>query len=326
MIIPALVVFVGLILLAWSADRFVYGAAATARNLGVSPLVIGLTIVGFGTSVPELLVSSLAAWQGNPGLAIGNAVGSNIANIGLVLGLAAAVSPLIMASRILKREFPLMVLTILLALALVLDGHISRVDGVVLSGALLLLLGWVTYSGMSQRHRRRDGDELAREYEVELREVPPLRISLLWLVLGLVLLLVSARLLVWGAIEIAQLFGISDVVIGLTVVAIGTSLPEVATSIASSLKDEDDIALGNIVGSNMFNMLGVIGVAGLITPVAVAPELVVRDFPVMLSLVLAMLVLGYRRRGPLRYNRFAGLCLLAGYTGYLGYLATRLPL
>lgn len=311
----------GLLLLAWSADRFVFGAAATARNLGVSPLVIGLTVVGFGTSAPELLVSAVAAWQDRPGLALGNAVGSNIANIGLVLGCAALVAPLTIRSSILHREYPVMVLTLLAAYAVLWDGELARYEGAGLLGGLAALIAWTAWTGLRGRADHQPADPLELEYR---RELPPavstLR-ALTWLLAGLILLLLSSRLLVWAAVELARHFGVSEVVIGLTVVAIGTSLPEVATSVAGSLKGEHDIAVGNVVGSNMFNVLGVIGVAGVLAPVGVDPALLIRDFPLMLGLTGMLLVMAWRPRGTARIQRWQGALLLAVYLAYLAYLA-----
>lgn len=316
----------GFVLLAWSADRFVFGAATLARNLGVSPLIVGMVIVGFGTSAPELLVSAVAAWQGNPQLAIGNAVGSNIANVGLVLGITALFSPLTVRSQILKREFPVMFATMVLALVLMLDGELGRLDGIVLIAALVLLIVWTVRIGINQRagHRAAALDPLSREYEKELKERVAAPVAAGWLVVGLAILLASSKLLVWGATGIAQHFGISDLVIGLSIVAVGTSLPEVATTIASVLKGEDDIAIGNILGSNMFNMLGVIGIAGLLHPAAFGGELLSRDFPVMFLMAITMLAMVYRRRGSAQIRRYEGGLLLAGYAGYiaiLGYTA-----
>ena len=315
----------GFLLLAWSADRFVFGAAATARNLGVSPLVIGLTVVGFGTSATELLVSAVAAWQGNPGLALGNAVGSNIANIGLVLGAAALVRPLAVRSGILRREYPLMLATLLAAYAVLADGRLTRLEGVALLAGLALLIGWTVRMGLRGRGDHRPADVLEREYRAELPPPVATRSALFWLAAGLLLLLASSKLLVWSATGLARHFGVSELVIGLTIVAFGTSLPEVATSVAGTLKGEDDIAVGNVVGSNMFNMLGVIGVAGILAPVQVAADLLWRDFPLMLALTLGLLVTAWRRRATARINRWQGGLLVGAYLAYLALLGGLLP-
>ncbi|NOZ09733.1 MAG: calcium/sodium antiporter [Gammaproteobacteria bacterium] len=329
MLIASLSLIAGLALLAWGADRFVYGATSVARNFGVSPLIVGLTIVGFGTSAPELLVSAVAAWQGNTELALGNAVGSNIANIGLVLGSAALIHPLVVRSRILKREYPIMALVLLATPALLLDGHLGRIDGLLLIAGLILLIAWTVRMGLRQRVKPGTikataiggADELAQEYAEELKQRASTPVAMAWLIGGLLLLLGSSKLLVWAAIIVAHHFGMSDLLIGLTIVAVGTSLPEVATSIASTLKGEHDIAIGNIVGSNMFNMLGVIGIAGIIHPVSFSPELLSRDFLVMLALAAAMLGMAYRSRAKARIGRIEGGLLLVAYCGYLVALA-----
>jgi cation:H+ antiporter len=335
MLLPLGALIVGFVVLAWSADRFVFGAAATARNLGVSPLIVGLTIVGFGTSAPELLISTFAAIQGTPGLAIGNAVGSNIANVGLVLGIGALLAPLIVRSRILKREFPVMFATLVLAYVLCLDGQLSRVDGIALLIGLAILILWTVRLGMQQRSRQQTAkwrpdvgkDAITREFESELEQAPvALKAAVLWLIAGLTLLLVSSKMLVWGATEIALYYGISDLIIGLTIVAIGTSLPEIATVVVSSMKDEDDIALGNVIGSNMFNILGVVGIAGMVHPAAIEIDLLTRDFPVMLGISLVMLIMALRLGDSPRISRPRGAMLIFAYFAYLGWLSLQMGL
>ncbi len=313
-----LAIVAGFALLVWGADRFVIGASATARNLGVSPLIIGLTIVGFGTSAPEMLVSAIAAWAGNPDMGIGNAIGSNITNIGLVIGVTALIAPLRVHSDTLKREFPLLFLVMLIALGLLLDGEMSRIDGVVLLLGMGALVYWMVSLGL--RQRRNGPDPMIAEYSDEIPEHMPMWQAILWLVLGLAILLGSSRLLVWGAVNIAQWFGISDLVIGLTIVAIGTSLPELAASVMSALKGEHDIALGNVLGSNMFNLLAVLGMPGLIQPGVTPAELLSRDFPIMILLTVMLFAMGYGFRKPGTVTRGEGILLLAGYLGYLGLL------
>ncbi len=313
-----LAIAAGFALLVWGADRFVIGASATARNLGVSPLIIGLTIVGFGTSAPEILVSAMAAWAGNPDMGIGNAVGSNITNVGLVLGITALVAPLRVHSETLKREFPLLFLVMLIALGLLLDSEMSRIDGILLLVGMAALIYWMVSLGLRER---RDGtDPMSDEYSDEIPEHMPMWQAILWLLLGMAILLGSSRLLVWGAVDVAHWFGISDLVIGLTVVAIGTSLPELAASVMSALKGEHDIALGNVLGSNMFNLLAVMGMPGLIHPGPTPPELLGRDFPVMIALTVALFAMGYGFRKPGTVTRTEGTLLLAGYLAYLGML------
>ncbi len=308
------VVVISLAVLVWGADRFVDGASALARNLGISPLVIGLVLVGFGTSAPEMLVSAIAAWQGNPGIAVGNAVGSNITNIALILGVTALVRPLAVHSRLVRRELPILLATMLIALVMLLDGELDRIDGV------LLLTGFAIQVYWTLRLARKGADGPDALDEEFTRAMPEAVMSngraVFWSAAGLVLLLVSARWLVWGAVVIAQGLGVSDLVIGLTVVAIGTSLPELAASLAAARKGEDDIALGNVVGSNTFNILAVLGLPGLIRPGSFDPALLSRDFPVMIGLTLALLVMAYGFRGEGRINRVEASLLLLCFIGY----------
>jgi cation:H+ antiporter len=318
--IQLVTIIAGFALLVWGADRFVMGAAGTARNLGVSPLIIGLTIVGFGTSAPEILVSVMAALQGNPGLAIGNAIGSNITNIALILGVTALVTPLSVHSGIVKRELPVLIGTALVAYLLLSDGTLDYIDGLLLLLGLIIMLAAVLYIGITGR----DKDPVLAEYEAEIPTNLSLGWSLIWLVIGLTVLVGSSRMLVWGAVGIAENFGISDLIIGLTIVALGTSLPELAASIASVLKNEHDIAIGNVIGSNMFNILAVLGIPGIISPGPVDPAVVSRDMPVMIGLTIALFLMAYGIRGlGQRINRGEGALLLAAYAGYqtLLYLA-----
>ncbi|MCW9088037.1 MAG: calcium/sodium antiporter [Gammaproteobacteria bacterium] len=316
MLIAFAAIAFGLTLLVWSADKFVEGSAATAHHFGMPPLLIGIVVIGFGTSAPEMVVSALAASQGNPGIALGNAYGSNITNIGLILGLTALLSPIAVHSQVLRKELPLLIAITALAAWQVWDGEISYRDALVLLGTFAGLMGWSLWQGM-----RKKSDALGSEVQQELVvHAMPVRYALLWLVIGLLLLIVSSRILVWGAVEIAQGFGVSDLVIGLTIVAIGTSLPELASSLIAVRKGEHDIALGNILGSNLFNTLAVVGVAGTIHPLAVSPEILSRDILVMAALTIALFVMGYGIRGPGRINRFEGMALLTAYLGYNLYL------
>lgn len=311
MLLSLIAIVVGFALLIWGADRFVDGAAALARNLGVPPLVIGLTIVGMGTSAPELLVSGLAAAQGNPGIGIGNAIGSNITNIGLVLGVTALIAPLSVHSRLLQRELPLLLIAMLFGYLLLADGQLQRLEGLALLGGLFLVLVWMVYSA----HRAERQEAIARELELP-QTISTARASLLFL-LGLVVLLVGSKALVWGAVNIAERLNISDLVIGLTVVAIGTSLPELAASVVSARRGEPDIALGNVVGSNLFNVLGVLGLPGLIAPGPVPHEVLSRDYPVMLGLTVLLFAFAFSlRNGERHINRLEGGLLLAAFIGY----------
>ena len=262
MIIDYLAIVAGFILLIWSADRFVTGAAATARNFDVPPLIIGLTIVALGTSAPEMMVAGFAAYNGSPTMAIGNALGSNITNITLVLGIAALITPLDVHSRIIKKELPILLLATFMAMALMRDMTLSRFDGFVLLSLLFLLMWWITRQGI----RNQTSDALTDEYIEELPAEISTSKAVSWLVVGLILLIASSKVIVWGAVNVATDLGISELLIGLTVIAIGTSLPELAASITGALKNEHDIAIGNVVGSNLFNTLGVLAIPGLIQP------------------------------------------------------------
>jgi cation:H+ antiporter len=309
-------IIIGLVLLVWSADRFVDGAASTARHFGMPPLLIGMVIVGFGTSVPEMLVSALSAMQGNPGLALGNAYGSNIANIALILGAAALISPICVHSQVLRRELPLLLGISVISLLLLWDGNLSRADAVILLILFASIMGWSIMQGMRART-----DAFSKEMDVEMASsTMPLKSSVMWLVIGLVLLILSSRMLVWGAVTIAQSLGVSDLIIGLTIVALGTSLPELASSVAAALKKEHDIALGNVLGSNLFNTLAVVGIAGSIHPLEVENAVLFRDMPIMLGLTLSLVFMGLCGRKNARINRFEACLLLLSYVGYNGWL------
>lgn len=319
MLMALLAVIAGLALLVWSADRFVDGASATATHAGMPPLLIGMLVIGFGTSAPEMVVSALAASQGNPGLALGNAYGSNITNIALIIGLVAVISPVIVHSQVVRKELPILLGITLLAGYQLIDGHLSRMDAWVLLGAFGLLMGWSIVQGMRSR-----GDALENDYDEELKaNAMPLGRALFWLIVGLVLLVVSSRVLVWGAVYIAQSLGVSDLIIGLTVVAVGTSLPELASALVAVRKNEHDLALGNIIGSGMFNTLAVVGIAAGIMPMAVEPVVLYRDWMVMAALTVALLIMCIGLNGKQgRINRPEGAVLMLAYICYTGYLAS----
>lgn len=307
----------GFVLLIWSADRFVLGASNTARLFGITPLVVGIVVVGFGTSAPELLVSGIAAMNGQPGLAIGNALGSNVANIGLILGLTALLFPLQVRSRIVRRELPVLIAFMALGAALLADGELSRLDGAILIIGLLGSIGWA----VREAHRQR-GDILSTQFATEMQDQMSTAGALGNLLLGLLVLVASSRLLVWAAVEIAQALGVSDLVIGLTIVALGTSLPELAASLAAARKGEYDIALGNVAGSNMFNLLGVMALPGLIAPGAVDPLLLRRDYPIMVGLTVLLWFFASNfslRRGGV-IQRPEGAALLTIYVAYIALL------
>lgn len=316
MALAAFVVLIGLVILIWSADKFVDGAASIARHFGMPPLLIGMVIVGFGTSLPEMVVSAFSAIQGNPGIALGNAYGSNIANIGLILGVSALIVPITVDSKILRKELPtLAVVTVIAALQLI-DGEISRFDAIVLLAIFAVLMGWTIVQGWRTRE-----DAFGEEMEAELESGEmPLNRSILWVIVGIVLLAASSKMLVWGAVEIAEGLGVSELVIGLTVVAFGTSLPELASSVIAARKGEDDIALGNVLGSNLFNTLAVVGIAGSITPFEFGPVVLYRDVVVMSILTFSLFFFGYGFRGMGRIGRIKGAILLAAYLSYTGYL------
>lgn len=309
-------VVAGLALLVWSADRFIDGAAVSARYFGMPPLLIGMVIVGFGTSAPEMVVSAIAATQGNPGLALGNAYGSNITNIALILGLTAVLSPIAVHSQVLRKELPILIAVTALAAWQLADGTLSRMDAGILIAVFFVLMGWTIYQGM-QKSPDAFGTEMEAEFNTESMT---LKTALIWLFVGLVLLVVSSRLLVWGAVEIALAFGVSDLIIGLTVVAIGTSLPELASSLVAVKKGEHDIALGNVIGSNLFNTLGVVGIAGLIHPFAVPAEILTRDIVVMAGLTIAIFIFGFGFGRQGRINRIEGGALMLVFVAYTAYL------
>ncbi|WP_163560180.1 calcium/sodium antiporter [Halomonas sp. NO4] len=307
MLIPFLLVLVGLAGLLWSADRFVGAAAATALRAGVSTLLVGMTVVSIGTSAPEIVVSIMAAIDGTPDIAVGNALGSNIANIGLVLGVTALVVPVPVPFSLVRRELPLLLGATGLAGYALANGHLDRLDGVLLLLLLAFSLWWLV---------RADTPDAQADDAIPGM---PLGQALLWLAITLAIMLASSRALVWGASELARGLGISELVIGLTVVAIGTSLPELAACIASALKRQHGLVIGNVLGSNLFNMLAVVPIPALLAPGASDPAASARDYPVMLALTLALgALLLWQRRG--RVGRLAGGAFLATYLLYLGWL------
>ena len=308
----------GFVVLAWSADRFVIGAAAIACNLNVSPLIIGLTIVSIGTSAPEILVSGMAALQGNTGLSVGNALGSNIINIGLVLGITALIIPLDVHSRILSRELPVLLGIMVITWLLLLDGTLGRLDGILLLCGMALMLTWMAYVGIQSKGSR---DPLNEEYVEEIRAGLGMGRAVFWLVIGSVFLLASSRVLIWGAVSVAHQFGVSDLIIGLTIVALGTSLPELAAALSGAIKKEHDIVIGTIIGSNIFNLLAVLGLPGVIRPGAIDTAVLERDYIAMVVLTIALFAMAYGfRGGARRINRVEGGVLLAIFIGYQSLL------
>ena len=319
LIYPAIALIGGLILLVWSANHFVEGAAATARHAGMPSLLIGMVVIGFGTSAPEMVVSAISASQGNPGLALGNAYGSNISNIALVLGLTAVINPITVKSGVLRKELPVLLVVTLLAVAQLFDLYLSRMDAWILLLVFAVIMGWWIRLGLRERQ-----DSLKADLEVKLKaDSLSLKLALFRLLSGMILLVISSRILVWGAVDIARAFGVGDLIIGLTVVALGTSLPELASAIAATRKGEHDLALGNVIGSNLFNTLAVVGIAGAIHPLQVGPEVVYRVCLVMGLLTLSLFLVGIGVGGQKRITRLEGFLLLSIYIGYSGYLISK---
>lgn len=312
MLIAILQLAGGFLLLVWGADRLVAGASACARNLGISPLIIGLTIIAAGTSAPELVVSAIAAYRGNPGLAVGNAIGSNIANIGLILGLTALVYPLRVESETLKREYPLLMLIMVASFIMAADLFFNRTEGWLLLTGLLALLLWMVRFGL----RRGQEDPLAREYAAEIPTNMSTRVAVIWVVVGLIVLPASSQFLVDGAVFVARSLQVSETVIGLTIISLGTSLPELAASLTSALRREDDLAIGNVIGSNMFNILGVLGIAAVVKPVEIEMLMLKQDFPVMFLFTILLFFMAYGIKGPGKISRRSGALLITLFLAY----------
>lgn len=317
-LLPLIAIAAGLAVLVWSAGRFVAGAASLATHFGMPPLLVGMVVVGFGTSAPEMLVSAIGSLQGNPGIALGNAYGSNIANTGLILGFTALLSPIAVQSAVLRRELPMLVAACGLAILLLLDGALDRIDAWVLLGVFAVLLVWSILQARANAADPYAREAASEEQHAHLAPGP----AVLWTVAGLLLLIASSRLVVWGAVETAQALGVSDLVIGLTILAIGTSLPELAAALAAIRHKAHDIALGNVIGSNLFNTLAVVGIAGLVREAPVPQEVIWRDLPVMTGFALVLFFFGYGFRGPGtgRINRLEGALLLAAFLAYTAWL------
>lgn len=316
MIWPTLAILIGLPLLIWSAERFIHGAAFTAGYYGISPLFVGMFIIGFGTSAPEIIVSIFAAIQGNGGLALGNAFGSNITNITLVVGTTALLSPIMVKSEIVRKELPILLGITFFVVWQLLDLELSHDDAFALLGIFVLLISWSAWQALKQPQ-----DQFAKEVAKELtNSQSELKSHLIWLVLGLIMLIISSRVLVWGAVEVALYFEVSDVIIGLTIVGIGTSLPELISSIIAVRKNEHELAIGNVVGSNLFNSLAVVGIAGIIQPVQVDSTFLYRDALIMLGVTIALLIFSLGKSGAGKITRLEGLTLVLCFLGYNFYL------
>ena len=304
----------GFALLIWGADRFVVGAAGAARNFGLPTLLIGLTVVAIATSAPEILVSITAALHDNTELAVGNAIGSNIANIALVLGATAVVRPMIVRSTVLRREMPALLAVTLLTVMLFLDTYLGILDGIILLGGLVLVMQWLVRLGSQAND---DVDPIQEEIAAEIPSDMSTGMALSWLALGLVVLLVGARMLVWGAHHIAINLGVSDLVIGLTIVAVGTSLPELATAIVAAFRRHSDVVIGNVIGSNIFNVLAILGTTTLVQPIAVGDQFRTVDALMVVGSSAFLLALLFATQ---RIGRGWGACMLATYAGYTAYL------
>lgn len=325
MILSIVAIVVGLFLLVWSADRFVDGAVGVARFFGMSTFLIGMVIVGFGTSAPEMVVSILSAMNDTPQLALGNAYGSNIANIALILGVTALIAPVVVQKQAMSRDIPVLIAMTALTVLLLVDGNVSLIDGAVLLVAFVAIMGFNILSELKAKRKRRKSGGVSEVSEFE--EIPTEGVSIgravLYLLVGLVLLIVSSRMLVWGAVYMAHALGVSDLLIGLTIVAVGTSLPELASSIAAARRGENDLAVGNIIGSNIFNTLVVVGLASVIAPIKAAdPEVMSRDVPIMsaLTLLLFLICIPVKKKNGKRvsgFGRIGGALFLSLYVAYL---------
>ncbi|BFT29269.1 calcium/sodium antiporter [Alteromonas sp. D210916BOD_24] len=316
MLLNIVIFIIGLVVLSWSADRFVYGASALAKNIGISPMMIGLTIVAMGSSAPEIVVSAIASANGNMNTAVGNALGSNITNVALVLGITALVKPLLVSSSTLKRELPALLVISLIAIGFMFDGELKSYEGIILLGLFIFVLAMMAWLSLQVDKE----DPLVAETADEIPKGVSNTAALIWIGVGLVVLPLSAHFLVNSAVEIARYLGISDLVIGLTIIAFGTSLPELAASIAGVLKGEDDLALGNIIGSNIFNLLAVLGMPGLIAPGLLDPDVYHRDMYVMLGLTLLLFLFSFDLVGKRTISRTNGLLLVTCFVGYQFWL------
>lgn len=314
LLLPILAVVISLALLAISADKFVDGASSVAKNLGVSPLLIGLTIVSFGTSAPEILIAVMSASSGSSEIAIGNAIGSNIANIALILGAASLFIPIPVASEVLRREIPLLCTVVLFSSALIFDLHLSRIDGIAALVTLLMCLGWLIWQGNTS-----PDDSIGVEFEDNIDKTN-IKTSSIITIISLVVLLISARMLVWGAVEIARAANVSELMIGLSIVAVGTSLPELAATIACLLRREFGLAIGNVVGSNLFNALAVVGVVAVLAPGEVDVMVRNRDAIVHIALTVCLVIFCVGLKGAGRINRVEGFLLLCGFVAYQWFL------
>lgn len=309
MLLAMALLIIGLLLVVYGADRLVFSAAILCRSTGISPLIIGMTVVSIGTSLPEIIIACAAALNGQQDLAVGTAIGSNITNIMLILGLAAVLHPFTVHSDILRRELPLMLLVSLIAGLFLFDGELSQIKGVMLLGIAVVYLLFIIRIG---RQAERYGiDNLTREQASELPQEGSLSVAFLWLGVALIIMPMSSRMVIDNATVIAHYFGVSELVMGLTIIAIGTSLPELATTIAGVRKGENDIAMGNIIGSNVFNIVFVLGIPALIAPGSFDPLAFVRDYWLMLAVSALFALLCWRK--PRQVGKGIGTLLICGY-------------
>ncbi len=328
MILSIAAVVVGLVLLVWSADRFVDGAVGMARFFGMSTFLIGMLVVGFGTSAPEMVVSILSALNDTPQLALGNAYGSNIANIALILGVTALVTPLVVQKQAMSRDIPILIAMTVLTVLLLMDGNVSFADGAVLLLAFVVITVFNVSMELHAKHKRKKNADTPNP-DMPVENVSIVK-STLWLLIGLALLIASSRMLVWGAVNMAHFLGVSDLLIGLTIVAVGTSLPELASSIAAARRGENDLAVGNIIGSNLFNTLVVVGIASVITPIkAMDADVLSRDLPIMSALTLLLFLICFplfkskrakisrKKNERFGFGRIGGALFLSLYVAYL---------
>ncbi len=325
MLTAILAMVAGIALLVLAANIFVDGAAALAKHFGLPPLLIGIVVIGFGTSTPELIVSATAAYHGTVGIALGNAFGSNIVNIGLILGVCTLINPINVTRTVISREIPILIVVTALAIFLLRDGELSRWDALIclaaFAGSLYLTIQNAKQEVAAQdavaTEMTREADEFSKKEEKRI--TPPSKAAV-YIIGGLAVMLASSELLVWGAVEIARHFGVSDLVIGLTIVSIGTGLPELASSVIASIKGQDDLAIGNVIGSNTFNTLVVTGLAGFIHPLHADHDFLHRDLPVVVAGTLLLYIFSWGRNGKGSLVRYEGACLLAYFAAYTGYL------
>lgn len=309
-------VIVGLAILVWSADVFIDGAVVLANKLNVPSFLIGVVILGLGTSAPEMVVSVLAALEGSPELALGNAYGSNIINIALVLGATVLISPIIIRSSIIKRDMPLLLLVTAVAAWQLSDGVLGHTDGLVLIVLLVMILAIQIVLSLREGNHEHEDDPALESSE----ETSAIR-GIGTLFLGLLVLILSSRAIVWGAVELATLWGLSELMIGLTIVAVGTSLPELVASLSAARKGEHDMALGNIIGSNVFNTLAVVGLAAIIAPITANPIVLTRDILVMSLITLllfAMCLFAFVSKH--KFGRASGATMILFFVGYTVWL------